>query len=137
MTQPPSWLSLLTLELHARAAGWGSWAGLTSSAVASFRGTLLPAPRAALCLSGWLEAAVASQAAGWLYLETWSLLSSGPGMGVSEPWEDGSFSEGSLYSALFWPVLSHCCCPPGNCSLGLYRLSLMLSRAQIYFQQEE
>lgn len=85
------------------AAVWRSWDGLTRAAVAPLQGTLLPAPWAACVLSGYLEAAAASQATGWLYLERWSLL--GPGMGFSGPWEDSFFSESCLFSDLFWPVL--------------------------------
>lgn len=50
MTQPPSWLSLLALDLCAQAAGWRSWGGLSNAAAAPLHGTLLPAPWAARCL---------------------------------------------------------------------------------------
>lgn len=85
MTQSLSWLSPLILEMHTQAAVWSSWGGLTSAAVAALHGTLLPAPRAARVLPGYLEAATVSQAANWLYWERWSLL--GPEMGSSGPWE--------------------------------------------------
>lgn len=69
----------------------------------SLHGTLLPAPRASRVLSGYLEAATASQAASWLYLKRWSLL--GSRMGFSGPGEDRFFSESCLSSDFFWPVL--------------------------------
>lgn len=88
------------VEMHMQAAVWSSWGALTSGCPPW---DSAPSPWAARVLSGYLEAATASQAASWLYLERWSLL--GSEMGFSGPWEDIFFSESCLSSDLFWPVL--------------------------------